>query len=303
MSWYKISLGVIFTALFVGGPRMVVGEDVYRSHDVQRVVALLTDFGWQDSAVGSLKGAILTEDPAARIVDISHSIVPFNLVQGAYLLDQAASRFPGGTIFVGVVYPHIRSERPPILVKTKLDKYFLAPDNGLLSVVIAREGVAKAWTLKDSSDSDKPGTGLPTTATGQDLFAMVAAHLAQGESDAKWGDEIDASKVVGLPNRQPSLVGATISLLVVGVDRDGNILTNLKSTDDVATKLKPDTLIKISAKGQVWSGPLVPNYSEIPKEHLGLIYGPDKQLEIVKKQGSAARDLNLVSGDTVLLHL
>src|ERR1700761_614430 len=106
-------------------------------------ICLFTDFGWDDSYVAQLKGVILTIDPGARLLDLTHSVAPYNITEGAYLLDQCAQEFPAGTIFVAVVDPGVGTDRDPILVETAKGKFYVGPDNGLFTQVVAREGLDK----------------------------------------------------------------------------------------------------------------------------------------------------------------
>src|ERR1700677_4904092 len=114
------------------------------------VIGLFTDYGWDDPYVAQLKGVILTINSNARILDITHTVTPFNVTEGAYLLDQCAEEFPAGTIFVAVVDPQVGTDRDPILVETAKGKFFVGPDNGLFTQILAHEGFSKAWIL------DKP---------------------------------------------------------------------------------------------------------------------------------------------------
>jgi S-adenosylmethionine hydrolase len=204
---------------------------------------------------------------------------------------------------VAIVYGHTRNERPPIVLKTKANKYYVAPDDGLISVVAAREGVDHVWVLHDEEKSDKVATESPIDSQGKDLFGTVAGMLSKGETLGNISDDLSPNKLASLSNREPTFIGNTITVQVVSVDRQGNIITNLSKDSEVAAKLKTDTLIKLSAKGQVFSGPLVVDFTDVPRERMALMYGPDKFLQIVQRQGSAARDMNLIPGDSLLLRL
>ena len=104
------------------------------------VIGLFTDYGWDDPYVAQLKGVILTLNPGARLLDITHTVTPFNVTEGAWLLDQCAEEFPAGTIFVAVVDPQVGSDRDPILIETAKGKFFVGPDNGLFTRVLVHEG-------------------------------------------------------------------------------------------------------------------------------------------------------------------
>jgi S-adenosylmethionine hydrolase len=147
------------------------------------VIGLFTDYGWDDPYVAQLKGVILTINPNARLLDLTHTVTPFNVTEGAYLLDQCAEEFPAGTIFVAVVDPQVGTDRDPILLETAKGKFFVGPDNGLFTQVLAHEGFSKAWKL-DKPEFFRAGD-VSRTFHGRDIFGPVAAHLAAGTDPEK----------------------------------------------------------------------------------------------------------------------
>jgi len=261
------------------------------------VIGLFTDYGWDDPYVAQLKGVITTINPDARILDITHSVTPFNITEGSYLLDQCAEEFPAGTIFVAVVDPQVGTDRDPILVETAKGKYFVGADNGLFTQVIAHEGISRAWKL-DKTQFFRPGD-LSHTFHGRDIFAPVAAHLAMGTAPERLGTLI--ATFVSLPDREPTLAGGLISAVVLHIDRFGNVILNLPSSSDVAAKLKEGNLVRISIGKEGYSAPLVKTYGDVDKGRLLLLYGNSGLLEIGMNQGSAARQLKVVPGTSVYL--
>lgn len=261
------------------------------------VIALFTDYGWEDPYVAQLKGAILTVNPAARIFDLTHSVTPFSVVEGAYLLDQCAEEFPAGTIFVAVVDPQVGTDRDPILLETGKGKYFVGPDNGLLTQVIAHEGFAKAWKL-DRPQFYRPGS-TSHTFHGRDIFGPIAATLAAGTDPERLGSPL--ATLLLLPAKEPTSSGGLISAQVLHVDHYGNIILNLGSDNELAAKLKEGTLIKISIGKEACSAPLVKTYGEVEKGRLILLYGAGGMLEIGMNQGSAAKQLKVAPGTVIFL--
>ena len=261
------------------------------------VIGLFTDYGWDDPYVAQLKGIIVTINPAARILDITHTVTPFNVTEGAYLLDQCAEEFPAGTIFVAVVDPQVGTDRDPILLETGKGKFFVGPDNGLFSEVIAHEGFAKAWKL-DQPAYFRPGN-VSHTFHGRDIFGPIAAHLAAGTDPEKLGTPIKT--LLLLPDKEPSFSAGIISAEVVHIDRYGNVILNVSSDGDMAAKLKEGNLVKISIGRESYSAPLVATYGEVAKGRLLLLYGGSGLLEIGMNQGSAYRQLRVEPGTAVYL--
>jgi S-adenosylmethionine hydrolase len=265
----------------------------------QPVIALLTDFGSGDSYVAQMKGAILTIDPSARLLDLTHDITAFNVAEGSYILDQSAQEFPAGTIFVAVVDPEVGTDRAPILLKSGLGKFYVGPDNGIFTRVVDREGFSGAWTL-DKPEFYRAG-GDSHTFHGRDVFGPVAAHLAAGTDPAKMGTALLEKSMDLLSPNEPELAGGIVSATVLHVDRFGNVILNFRSDSEPAAKFKQGNLIKITVGRESFSGPLVKTYGEEEKGRLILLYGNNGLLEIAMYQGSAANKLRIQPGTAILL--
>ena len=258
---------------------------------------LFTDYGWEDPYVAQLKGVILALNPNARLLDLTHTVAPFNVTEGAYLLDQCAEEFPAGTIFVAVVDPQVGTDRDPVLIETSKGKFFIGPDNGLFTQVIDHEGFSKAWKL-DKPEYFRPGT-TSYTFHGRDIFGPVAAHLSAGIDPEKLGTPIKSLSL--LPVKEPTLSGGTIAAEVLHIDRYGNVILNFRKDGDMASKLKEGNLVKISIGKENYSGPLVKTYGDVEKGRLILLYGSAGLLEISMNQGSAAKELKVEPGTVIFL--
>jgi S-adenosylmethionine hydrolase len=268
-----------------------------RAATAQPIICLFTDYGWDDPYVAQLKGSIVTIAPRAEIIDLIHSVTPFSVAEGAYLLDQATSEFPTGTIFVAVVDPQVGTERDPILLETAKGKFYVGRDNGLFTNVLNREGYAGAWKL-DKPEYFRAGTPS-STFHGRDIFGPVAAHLAEGIDPARMGTPLKSISTTQM--RDSSFSGGTISAAVQHIDRFGNIILNLRQSDEVAGKLKEGNLVKISVGRASFSGPLVKTYDDVAKGRLLLLFGSGGLLEISVNQGSAANKLKVDPGAVIFL--
>src|SRR5580693_3584303 len=182
------------------------------------LITLTTDFGTTDHFAGAMKGVILKIAPSAQIDDISHELQPFEVSDGAFTIAQAYPYFPKKTIHVVVVDPGVGSTRRPLLAEMA-GQYFIAPDNGVLSMVFAREPSAKVRHIANDRYFLNP---LSRTFHGRDVFAPVAAHLASGVPPAKFGKRIEDFLRLGFdkPTRAAKNVW-TGSILKV--DRFGNL--------------------------------------------------------------------------------
>ncbi len=185
------------------------------------VITLLTDFGYRDAYVGIMKGVILGICPDARIVDLSHGIAPQRIDEGAFVLRTAWSWFPDGTVHVAIVDPGVGGERRALIVETACCR-FVGPDNGLFAHVFARETVHRVVSVTE------PRFVLPcisNTFHGRDVFAPVAAHLAQGMPVTDFGPVIDDYDTGSIT--EPVVSENRITGHVLHIDRYGNIITDI----------------------------------------------------------------------------
>jgi S-adenosylmethionine hydrolase len=263
------------------------------------IIGLFTDFGPDDPYVAQIKGSIFSVEPNARVIDLMHTTEPFDIAEGAFLLDQAAEEFPAGTIVVAVVDPGVGTDRAPILLETGKEKYYLGPDNGLFTFVLAREGFAHAWKL-DRPEYFREGA-LSHTFHGRDIFGPVAGHLASGTSADRTGTPLDQKSLTLLPVKQPAFSSGTISTQVLHIDHFGNVILNLPEDSDEAQKLKEGDLVKVIVGHESYSAPLVRTYADIGKDRLLLVYGGSGLLEIAVNQGSAAHQLKVEPGTVIYL--
>jgi S-adenosyl-L-methionine hydrolase (adenosine-forming) len=191
---------------------------------VGAIVTLTTDFGVQDSFVGTMKGVILSRCPDAQLVDITHEVPPQQVRSGALRLAAAAPFFPPGTVHLAVVDPGVGSARRAIAIEA--DGYrFVGPDNGLLSFAAPR--AAPGWYAVEIANRQHMLQRVSPTFHGRDVFAPAAAHLANGGALADLGPEIPSVEELHLypaTREDQRLVGS-----VLDVDHFGNLTTNVRA--------------------------------------------------------------------------
>ena len=274
------------------------------------LVTLTTDFGTADGYVGTMKGVILTIAPTAHLVDISHEIAPQNLRQAAYVLYTSYPFFPPGTVHLVVVDPGVGSARRPIALRTPAGD-FVAPDNGVLSYVMAREPVEALVELSD------PRYRLPQisqTFHGRDIFAPAAAHLAAGVPISSLGPHVSNPVTFSPPYVEITPAGITGEVL--HADHFGNVITSIgllawSEGDLILTPAFREVQrgepvrfraagAAVTVAGQEIAG-VHRTYAKVaPGETLALV-GSEGHLEIAVREGSAAQRLGLHPGDTVIL--
>jgi hypothetical protein len=259
------------------------------------IITLITDYGARDHLVGALKGVILKINPEVQIVDICHEVMPFDVLDGALTIGQAYRYFPTKAIHVVVVDPGVGSARRPILVSGD-QHYFIAPDNGVLSMVYERE--AKV-TVRHVTADHYFLNPVSNTFHGRDIFAPAAAWLAKNWQLQSFGEEVTDFVRFTLP--KPKVAGAQIKGIVLKVDNFGNLVTNL-TPEDVPQVVTAGGKFKIIA-GSREIETLAQTYAQgAPGEILAVI-GSSGFLEISVNKGHAARTLSLQRGSEVIVQL
>ena len=271
-------------------------------------ITLTSDFGLRDGFAAAMKSSILGILPDARIVDISHDVPPQDVIHGAFVVGSICPRFPLGTVHVAVVDPGVGTTRRPILLKAG-GQLYVAPDNGILTYVLAANGASAGESRGAAEDS----FGMPSsvqvpercaayvlnreaywlepvsrTFHGRDVFAPAAAHVASGVGPEMVGDPIDNVAYLNLlhPARQAGVIHGR----VVHVDRFGNLVTNIPARDFDEHSLVVEVC-----------GSCIDGLSESYASGGGLlaIIGSHGYLEIAMTNGSAARVLEAEFGARV----
>jgi len=192
----------------------------------QRLITFTTDFGLNDHYVGTMKGVILSINPAAQMVDICNAVQSFDVLDGALTIAQAYHYFPADTVHLVVVDPGVGTTRRPLLVTTE-KHMFLAPDNGVLSFVFDREERISVRHIDAEHYFLQP---VSATFHGRDVFAAVAGWLSKGVEAAKFGEEISDYTRFAAPRPKP-INDKLLKGVVLKVDKFGNLITNITPKD------------------------------------------------------------------------
>ena len=276
---------------------------------MNRVITLTTDLGSSDAYVAAMKGVILTINPEANIIDITHSIEPQNILQGAFILNIAYRYFPKQTIHMAIVDPDVGSKRQAIILKTSW-ALFVAPDNGILSYIINELSPTGSSSSQYPYNLEKLNfkKGLeavaitdprfwrhPVSSTfhGRDIFAPVAAGLSLDISPYEFGEKITSLHVfpISKPFSDPqgNLIGH-----ILHVDHFGNLITDIKNSD---LPSKGEELV-IEIAGYRIHG--VSSYYA-QEEGLMAILGSGGCLEISLRNENACNFLGMGVGDEIIV--
>jgi S-adenosylmethionine hydrolase len=271
------------------------GSRVRSSRDRKRdpaLITLLTDFGAVDHFVAAVKGVILTLNPEAAIVDITHDIPPHDIEAAAFTLLATHSSFPVGTIHVAVVDPGVGSSRRSILIQTR-EQFFIGPDNGLFSY-ICEESTPRIFHLNNSKFFRHP---VSPTFNGRDVFGPVAAALSKGVKPETLGTEIrDYVRLKSL--RAETKRSGEIHGRIVHIDRFGNCITNITGNELTPKMIEAGARLRIKGK-TIKSFRNYFGEEAADRSKTFAVWGSAGFLEIAAAGKSAAKILNVQRGDSV----
>ena len=256
------------------------------------VITLLTDFGLRDGYPGVMKGVIWKIAPDVQIADITHTIQPQNIFQGALALARTAPFFPPGTIHVAVVDPGVGTHRRPLALHLGAH-YFVGPDNGLFTLVL--EQAATRGEVIQVIHLDQNSYWLPDVSRvfhGRDIFAPVAAHLARGVALDNMGTLIHDPIRLEIPHPESIPEGGWRGQ-VIEIDTFGNL-----STDLDRSLLSPLGEIQVCIADRQIHG-LVNTFGDRTPGTLIALYGTAHDLVISVVNGNAAETLNVTIGEVV----
>jgi S-adenosylmethionine hydrolase len=258
------------------------------------IITLTTDFGTSDHLVGSMKGVILNINPAARIVDLNHSVVPCDILDGALSIANAYRYFPSRTIHVVIVDPGVGTERRPILVSGE-KQFFVAPDNGVLSMIFERE----SCTVRHITAAHYFLNPVSPTFHGRDIFAPTAGWLSKAFQTEAFGEVVTDFVRFTMPKAKSS--GQAVKGVILRVDAFGNLMTNL-TAEDIPIGALGGGAIKLAVNGKQVLKFGQTFASGNPGEPIAVL-GSAGYVEIAVNRGNAARTLGVNRGAEVTLDL
>lgn len=261
-------------------------------------ITLTTDFGMEDHYVASIKGVMLWINPKANVVDITHNIPPHDILEAAFIINNAYRHFPPKSIHIIVVDPGVGSARRPLLVCTE-NHFFVAPDNGVLTFILEQEHIEESYELS----AKHYWRGIPSeTFHGRDIFAPVAGWLSKGILPNNFGEAADNLKKIEIPTPKP-LDDRRILGKVIHIDRFGNAVLNVDM--DYLIRMDRD-ILKSSFRlksGNVTISDFKKNYSEAEPGKPFFLFNSSNYLEIAMNQSPAASILNLKRGSEILIEI
>jgi len=248
-------------------------------------IVFMTDFGVLDDSVAICRGVMYSIMPEVRIVDLTHQVTPFSIVDGARFLYGATPYYPAGAVFVVVVDPTVGSTRKAIIAKSRRSQYFVLPDNGLLTFVEQRDGIEAAHEITNSEWMI--GSKLSSTFHGRDIFSPVGAHVARGDDWTKVGPELPVKDLVRLEVKSARLDDRGLTAEVIATDGPfGNLVTNIDGDDFLKLGYQRGQQVPITVGDKQMKLKFVRTFSDVPVNQPLLYIDSRGHLGLAVNQGS-----------------
>src|ERR1035438_3938590 len=272
-----IALAVLFLLLAAAAEPLLAASEPAQKYPP--TIVFMTDFGVVDDSVALCRGVMYGIMPEVRIVDLTHQVTPFSILDGARFLYGATPYYPAGTVFVVVIDPGVGSARKAIVARSKRGQYFVLPDNGLLTLVEQRDGIEGVREI--TNPEWMIGTKLSSTFHGRDIFSPVGAHVARGDDWTKVGPEMAVKDLVHLELRAATLDDRGMSATVIATDGPfGNLVTNVDAEDFLKLGYQRGQEVPLTVGGKEMKMKFVKTFSDVPvgqpllyidsRGHLGL---------------------------------
>ena len=278
----------VFIVLWVA---MVATGSQVRAQDGNQkyppTIVFMTDFGVVDDSVAICRGVMYSIMPTVRIVDLSHQVTPFSILDGARYLYGATPYFPAGTVFTVVIDPGVGSTRKAVIIKSKRGQYFVLPDNGLITLVAQRDGLDSAREITNTSWMI--GKALSSTFHGRDIFSPAGAHIARGDDWMQAGPVVDVTALVRLDLQAAKTDDHGLHGEVIATDGPfGNLVTNVDAEDFLKLGYQRGQNVPITIGDTKFDLPFVRTFSDVPLNKPLIYIDSRGRVGLAVNQGSFA---------------
>jgi len=255
-----------FLAILVLIVSVLAGESVTPEVAAQNyppTIVFMTDFGTVDDSVPICKGVMYSIMPTVRIVDLSHQVTPFSILDGARFLEGATPYYPAGTVFVSVIDPGVGSTRKAVIIESKRGQYFVLPDNGLITLIADRDGLESAHEI--TNPDWMMGKALSSTFHGRDIFSPAAAHIARGDEWTQAGPALDLKNLVRLDIQTARVDKHGLHGEVIATDGPfGNLVTNVNAEDFLKLGYQRGQTVPMIIGNKRIDLPFAKTFSDVP---------------------------------------
>jgi S-adenosylmethionine hydrolase len=276
--------GLVSMVLVVAGGRALPQA---AAQNYPPTIVFMTDFGTVDDSVPICKGVMYSIMPTVRIVDLSHQVTPFSILDGARFLEGATPYYPAGTVFVAVIDPGVGSTRKAVIIESKRGQYFVLPDNGLITLVADRDGLESAHEI--TNRDWMIGKALSSTFHGRDIFSPAAAHIARGEGWTQAGPALDLKNLARLNVQTAKADENGLSGEVIATDGPfGNLVTNVNAEDFLKLGYQRGQTVPLTIGEQKIQLPFVKTFSDVPLKKPLIYIDSRGHFALAVNQGSFA---------------
>ena len=290
---------VLLVLAFVAACSKSPGQKDSASQFASRpTIVFMTDFGTANDAVAICKAVIVGIAPQARIMDITHQVTPFQIEEGARFLAGVTPYYPAGTVFLVVVDPGVGTSRKAVMVKSKKGQFFILPDNGLITLVLDRDGLESAREITNSAWMIQ--SSVSSTFHGRDIFSPAAAHLAAG-----WDYNLVGPEVPQLVRLTPKVSITTekgIEGDLIGLDDPyGSLITDIPGDDfkNLGYNLGDKVTILINKKPV--TVPYVKTFMDVPVGDSLLYIDSRGRVGIANNEGNYAKKFDVNPPGTIFI--
>jgi len=225
--------------------------------------------------------------PTVRIVDLSHQVTPFAILDGARFLEGATPYYPAGTVFVVVIDPGVGSTRRAVIIESKRGQYFVLPDNGLITLVADRDGLESAHEI--TNPDWMIGKALSSTFHGRDIFSPAAAHIARGDGWTQAGPALQLKSLVRLDIQAAKVDENGLHGEVIATDGPfGNLVTNVNAEDFLKLGYQRGQTVPLTIDGRKIDLPFVKTFSDVPLKKPLIYIDSRGHFALAVNQGSFA---------------
>ncbi|HET7873122.1 MAG TPA: SAM-dependent chlorinase/fluorinase [Terriglobales bacterium] len=282
---------LVFVAIAGASDQLSTVAEQTSSTPATHTVVFMTDFGLQDDSVAICKAVMFRVDPSLRIMDITHQVTPYSVMDGARFLAGTTSYYGPGTVFVVVIDPGVGSSRKAIVAKSILGQYFVLPDNGLLTMIEDRDGIVEAREITNTAWMI--GSKLSSTFHGRDIFSPVGARIARGEDWTDVGPVVPKLVRLGLTPAKMQPNG--LSGQIIAIDGPyGNLITNIDSDVFAQLGYKLGELVHFTLASKPVAIRFVRTFSDVRQGEPLLYIDSRGRLAIAINQGNAQAKLHVI---------
>jgi S-adenosylmethionine hydrolase len=250
-------------------------------------IVFMTDFGTVDDSVPICKGVMYSITPAVRIVDLSHQVTPFSILDGARFLEGATPYYPARTVFVVVIDPGVGSTRKAVILKSKRGQYFVLPDNGLITLVADRDGLEGVHEIANTDWMI--GKALSSIFHGRDIFSPGGAHLARGDDWTQAGPALDLKSLVRLDLESAKIDERGLHGEIIATDGPfGNLITNVNAEDFLKLGYQRGQSVPLTIGEKKIDLPFVKTFSDVPLKKPLIYIDSRGHFALAVNQGSFA---------------